>query len=191
MPAKRGVNALSRAHFISTAPLGADQRTCKRCQCPISGALHFYRGINEKSNTDNRVSMPYLGRTSFLRTTAVCKGIVSMVSMPYLGRTSFLQRSTYPKKQGSLMCQCPISGALHFYVQILINKYAGQKGVNALSRAHFISTRRKKIIDAMNCVSMPYLGRTSFLRRKTMIKGLNEAGVNALSRAHFISTREK
>ena len=85
------VNALSRAHFISTKKEVHILKTAQRCQCPISGALHFY-------------------------------GVDCLDRYPYR------------------MCQCPISGALHFY--LISDKNETQKimGVNALSRAHFIST---------------------------------------------------
>ena len=85
------VNALSRAHFISTEKVR-------------NGENAFF------------VSMPYLGRTSFLLIGHAEKIGHVGVSMPYLGRTSFLQ-----------------------FKSIEDEKKIG--GVNALSRAHFISTR--------------------------------------------------
>ena len=117
----------------------------KMCQCPISGALHFY----------------------------VKKDM---------------------KEAHAFVCQCPISGALHFYAEtehpewtesVCVNalsrahfisttwhtrvKYSNWFSVNALSRAHFISTneKQKKGGTKMKDVSMPYLGRTSFLRVKS------------------------
>ena len=87
-----------------------------------------------------RVSMPYLGRTSFLQSRVVCQVPANWsVSMTYLGRTWFLQVpcflywgdmvrvnalsrehfiSTYNATVNPALlgvCQCPISGALHFY----------------------------------------------------------------------------
>ena len=43
------------------------------------------------------------------------------------------------------MCQCPISGALHFYEAEALAKGMGLECVNALSRAHFISTIMHRI----------------------------------------------
>ena len=40
------------------------------------------------------------------------------------------------------MCQCPISGSRHFYSVEDAVKLVNQAGVNALSRAHVISTAR-------------------------------------------------
>ena len=75
--------------------------------------------------------MPYLGRTSFLRRRKLCQFFSEKdVSMPYLGRTSFL----------------PYDG---------ISKDCHSSGVNALSRAHFISTESLKrdtdIVDVCQC----------------------------------------
>ena len=135
------VNALSRAHFISTRS-GRRRIVCLKqmCQCPISGALHFYRKNEMAAKTEKK-------------------------------------------------CQCPISGALHFYCQSACSAEYYAVRVNALSRAHFISTKAletnlaayvvcvnalsrahfistKKTVLQRNIVwnvSMPYLGRTSFL----------------------------
>ena len=109
------------------------------CQCPISGALHFYHCVRTYVDKIAQVSMPYLGRTSFLLETqnqVILISLVSMpylgrtsflpnywlsdvydeeVSMPYLGRTSFLLRGRHIVHDLQVMCQCPISGALHFY----------------------------------------------------------------------------
>ena len=138
------------------------------------------------------------------------------VSMPYLGLTSFL-----PYRRSNIiisrrMCQCPISGSRHFYV---LNKFQSGKVkvcVNALSRAHVISTASLRIqndkehacVNALSRahvistpihvtlskrkrrkVSMPYLGLTSFLPTKKMSSRERiRKRVNALSRAHVIST---
>ena len=110
------VNALSRAHFISTSMANNYGCYMTLCQCPISGALHFYyagKGHRDQGNVGcvnalsrahfistgqlskagaatSSVSMPYLGRTSFLRARKMQGTDFRVVSMPYLGRTSFL-----------------------------------------------------------------------------------------------------
>ena len=63
------------------------------CQCPISGALHFYKEMSKMNKKTNNVSMPYLGRTSFLPVNpdGIEWYLCIPVSMPYLGRTSFLR----------------------------------------------------------------------------------------------------
>ena len=112
------VNALSRAHFISTPREKSGKYVLSElCQCPISGALHFYaaREVGEICIV-RIVSMPYLGRTSFLQRGKNENIYICNVSMPYLGRTSFLPpRRTFGKRNKEFC-------------------------VNALSRAHFIST---------------------------------------------------
>ena len=184
------------------------------CQCPISGALHFYTSEEEAEVVETAVSMPYLGRTSFLPTIDAMRARFDIdVSMPYLGRTSFLQKNILGQLIWKQVCQCPISGALHFYVTIIRKgdspdvsmPYLGRtsflldesrsgcesnKCVNALSRAHFISTEMIKQAENVikKLVSMPYLGRTSFLLRKRFLQIRKPTRVNALSRAHFIST---
>ena len=65
----------------------------------------------------------------------------------------------------SLLCQCPISGALHFYKPNQFSPSGIYYSVNALYRAHFISTLPISALYSrwVHCV-------------------------NALYRAHFIST---
>ena len=165
------VNALYRAHFISTTiKLDTQKTSADRCQCPISGALHFYAQLYSKVCQDGYVcqcpisgalhfyatiaesilyngdvSMPYIGRTSFLPHDAIPITLPSGVSMPYIGRTSFLLTADDRiKVLNNGLCQCPISGALHFY--------GGLLGVRT------------------ECphVSMPYIGRTSFLQTQSV-----------------------
>ncbi len=62
--------------------------------------------------------------------------------MPYLGRTSFLLIGKDNEQRSKLLCQCPISGTLHFY-----NDFEMTRG-------------------QLREVSMPYLGHTSFLQIK-------------------------
>ena len=86
------------------------------CQCPTSGLPHFYVKSDVLTAFQKKVSMPYLGPSSFLPkyesctdTGSVCVNAlpraflistyhgensewkVKMVSMPYLGPSSFLQ----------------------------------------------------------------------------------------------------
>ena len=61
--------------------------------------------------------------------------------------------------------------------------------INTLSRADFISTELQELVYApQHHVSMPYLGRTSFLHDFMKQSISRQVRVNALSRAHFIST---
>ena len=134
------------------------------CQCPISGALHFYRGVTRCTPAAEK-GVNALSRAHFISTMPATRKCLNMwrVSMPYLGRTSFLRGRQIIKTHNN-MCQCPISGALHFYIDINVYLFL-LKGVNALSRAHFISTEPQIFQQGyMLRVSMPYLGRTSFLR---------------------------
>ena len=115
----------------------------------------------------NMVSMPYVGLTSFLqhRIQSVLHRR-STVSMPYVGLTSFLRLAgsdTGSYRAGK--CQCPMSGSHHFYCLIeSVTSLDGGLCVNALCRAHIISTVEKEI------------GKKGLVR------------VNALCRAHIIST---
>ncbi len=89
--------------------------------------------------------MPYLGLTSFLQVMVAFGIPPSGVSMPYLGLTSFLRTDERPFA-------------------------AETECVNALSRAHIISTTIYiRFIYHNLCVSMPYLGLTSFLQDKRYV----------------------
>ena len=112
------------------------------CQCPISGALHFYRDNRLQWRYPRTVSMPYLGRTPFLQTGRISGKIkgycvnalsrahsISTKELRYLkigyGGVNALSRAhSISTIQYTLydiqtaLCQCPISGALHFYCVI-------------------------------------------------------------------------
>ena len=63
------------------------------------------------------------------------------------------------------LCQCPIPGSLHFYVVELSELAMKHEWcVNALSRAHSISTLKVECERIRKRVSMPYPGLTPFLR---------------------------
>ncbi len=111
------VNALSRAHSISTLLRIAKGTPDKRCVNALSRA-HSISTIEVIGGICyvEEVSMPYLGRTPFLPVTyKQNKHKQRKVSMPYLGRTPFLPGEGETMKNIINMCQCPISGALHFY----------------------------------------------------------------------------
>ena len=85
--------------------------------------------------------------------------------MPYIGRRSFLQETTMRDMTNMTVCQCPISGGVHFYCATMCVYNTKPPCVNALYRAAFISTFPEKFphFDYENNVSMPYIGRRSFL----------------------------
>ena len=110
------VNALSRAHSISTrynklwkggemmcqCPVSAHSISTKSslsciqsaavCQCPVSGSLHFYGTAFKLTVVITEVSMPCLGLTPFLRGIMIhILFHLPDVSMPCLGLTPFLQ----------------------------------------------------------------------------------------------------
>ena len=63
------------------------------------------------------------------------------------------------------MCQCPLSGYLHFYMVIKKATFNSAICVNALYRAISISTRTDKSLTEMeDYVSMPFIGLSPFLR---------------------------
>ena len=86
------------------------------------------------------------------------------------------------------MCQCPISGSLHFYIQR--NSTATQYRLCQCpisGSLHFYSSALLTPPPA-SAVSMPYLGLPSFLRCSGRMQIMSIPCVNALSRAPFIST---
>ena len=111
------------------------------------------------------MSMPYLGRTSFLLPISLLSRILrSACQCPISGALHFYKGIGNKSCSLCCVCQCPISGALHFYQKDGTATQYRLECVNALSRAHFISTCNIRLFDEKSrCV-------------------------NALSRAHFIST---
>ena len=85
------VNALYRAHPISTANTAIKPTNKEMCQCPLSGSSHFYRYYLIEDFND-------------------------------------------------LLCQCPLSGSSHFYHLQTTTSGLKKLSVNALYRAHPIST---------------------------------------------------
>ena len=83
--------------------------------------------------------------------------------MPFIGLSPFLQCCTGATTIIKLMCQCPLSGFLHFYMTNF-KTILGAKCVNALYRAFSISTQIywKQIYCSM-LVSMPFIGLSPFL----------------------------
>ena len=89
--------------------------------------------------------MPYLGRTSFLREIDLQEA-KEYNCVNALSRAHFISTvKNEETKNVKEMCQCPISGALHFYRISGKLVYQTAVCVNALSRAHFISTPTLKI----------------------------------------------
>ena len=64
-----GSNSLCRACLISTAVIRNIEATRDTYQCPMSGVPHFYLLHDEHEVTLSAVSMPYVGRASFLQDT--------------------------------------------------------------------------------------------------------------------------
>ena len=61
-------------------------------------------------------------------------------SMPFIGLSPFLQGDTIPEHSYIWMCQCSLSGFLHFYLEKAKKKIEQLVCVNALYRAFSIST---------------------------------------------------
>ena len=136
-----GVNALNGATFISTRSLLWMRMMDMMCQCPEWGDLHFYRDSKRSNGRWLHVSMPWMGRPSFLHLTrrkphlriALCQcpewgdlhfysscaiggdTMNMIVSMPWMGRPSFLPLQFRMLMVLWLVCQCPEWGDLHFY----------------------------------------------------------------------------
>ena len=158
------------------------------CQCPQSCFLHFYWYLRTCILLSLCVNA--LSRAFFISTEEIMTKTMNSatVSMPSVVLSSFLHKTTIDVVGGTIMCQCPQSCFLHFYLSatsqpktsfmcqcpqscflhfylphlIIANPFLG--GVNALSRAFFISTEKVNSLIMM------------------------KKSVNALSRAFFIST---
>ena len=62
------------------------------------------------------VSMPYLGRTSFLLEIESNEADDILCQCPISGALHFYDELTVNPEKINVLCQCPISGALHFYM---------------------------------------------------------------------------
>ena len=135
------VNALYRAHSISTQPSPATVSSMMVCQCPVSGVLHFY----------------YIEVTPELYEQGMCQ-------CPISGVLHFYRKGEMKMNRKLKKCQCPISGVLHFYDTKHLWTW-NTSCVNALYRAYSISTlsSRWRTATRLETVSMPCIGRTPFL----------------------------
>ena len=114
---------------------------CDMCQCPMSGVLHFYLSCGFLWIYHTNVSMPYVGRSSFLRCYFYTQKLRrKRVSMPYVGRSSFLLHKQQQKMQTQLHVSMPYVGRSSFLQDMEMVQKEILDCVNALCRAFFIST---------------------------------------------------
>ena len=59
--------------------------------------------------------MPYVGLSPFLQDIERKFGKEAKVSMPYVGLSPFLRTVKSAENAIAELCQCPMSGFLHFY----------------------------------------------------------------------------
>ena len=85
--------------------------------------------------------------------------------MPFIGLLPFLPVIAIAVITIAVMCQCPLSGFLHFYVCEYLQVQPSEISVNALYRAFSISTTGIDIpMELLEGVSMPFIGLSPFLR---------------------------
>ena len=70
---------------------------------------------------------------------------VTFLIMPFIGLSPFLLESPFIGYLSMILCQCPLSGFLHFYALNFIFDKKKKYSVNALYRAFSISTLSKII----------------------------------------------
>ena len=88
--------------------------------------------------------MPYIGRTSFLHCYDTHRDLMNDVSMPYIGRTSFLLYQSRLFTPAGCIVSMPYIGRTSFLLKADTKKPCEEYCVNALYRAHFISTILQK-----------------------------------------------
>ena len=105
------VNALSRASLISMEKYHEKKDNDDSVSMPLVGRASFLHTAQEAETetTTETVSMPLVGRASFLQKF---KGIkimkLSSVSMPLVGRASFLRKKLGEERARKVRaCQCP------------------------------------------------------------------------------------
>ena len=111
------VNALYRAFSISTAGLryGRCQSLC--VSMPFIGLSPFLLLLwKDYLMFYQLVSMPFIGLSPFLLSMILTLWrCYASVSMPFIGLPPFLQTFDLNEDTKVLLCQCPLSGFLHFY----------------------------------------------------------------------------
>ena len=89
---------------------------------------------------------------------------VTFLIMPFIGLSPFLLESPFIGYLSMILCQCPLSGFLHFYALNFIFDKKKKYSVNALYRAFSISTVMSIDLTVLSkCVSMPFIGLSPFL----------------------------
>ena len=112
------------------------------CQCPLSGFLHFYMaGVTVELKKRHTVSMPFIGLSPFLPPVTKQEKQLLLQCVNALYRAFSISTGIIMKRLiNKLLCQCPLSGFLHFYLHRIGGIYYEKYCVNALYRAFSIST---------------------------------------------------
>ena len=86
----------------------------------FNGLSPFLRGrTGNSSQLTSMVSMPFIGLSPFLPTWALYSVLHNRRCVNALYRAfSISTRTMTPKEENNMVCQCPLSGFLHFYVTI-------------------------------------------------------------------------
>ena len=112
------VNALWRAFFISTCPPSRGMNSWRRVSMPYDGLFSFLRS-RHRSGIDGHTGCqcPMTGFFHFYKVRAkTSSGTPLKVSMPYDGLFSFLLLSGTYENMIFSRCQCPMMGFFHFYI---------------------------------------------------------------------------
>ena len=85
------------------------------CQCPVSGLLHFYGGYPDSlAGTDIRVNALYRAYSISTAQDTVEGTEETCVNALYRAYSISTATKLY-KSISDDVCQCPVSGLLHFY----------------------------------------------------------------------------
>ena len=134
------------------------------CQCPQSGDTHFYRQKEIIMGCLFIVSMPSIGRYSFLRPDRMFFTQRTLdVSMPLIGRYSFLQENPHRKSAFMNLVSMPLIGRFSFlrcrFVSVLCWCEVSMPLIGRFS--FLLCFKPSRGIGKV--VSMPLIGRFSFL----------------------------
>ncbi len=136
------------------------------------------------------MSMPCIRLPSFLLMKNFRLFLVAiMCQCPVSGFLHFYERRNLDRDI-KIECQCPVSGFLHFYIPLILVLLNMTKCVNALYQASFISTLPEFSPISLSRCCVNALYQASFISTLMILTLMirTQIRVNALYQASFIST---
>ncbi len=111
------------------------------------------------------------------------------MSMPCIGQVSFLPAAFSNITAQMIVCQCPVSGKSHFYLQkVTIHQFVKIVSMPCIGQVSFLQHWQYLAYSLGYMCQCPVSGKSHFYEKKAAEAEKKVAGVNALYRASLIST---